>query len=345
MSIRIHLGRTPGRAGVATVACALALTFWIARPAEAELPDTQTLLSDLGFSQSEISRIQSGEMVSHALPAASDRELTTAFAFHMPQPPGQIVKSAHDDLLDRVDPNMLAFGKISTPAGASDFAKLALAPDADKNARAYRDASPGEDLNLSSGEIAAFKKLGSSAATAAVEDQVRKALLARVEAYRAKGLDGLAPYAREGGKSRSPAEELRTATNAMKMLAKYAPAAHQYLLDYPNAKPPGAEEIVRWSRFDAHGVPTIALTQILLVPDGGAWLVTQRQFYVSSGYNVEQAIVAFLPDKTGTVVVYANRTSTDQVTGFGGGTKRSIGSKLLASQIQGLFEKARKKVK
>ena len=41
----------------------------------------------------------------------------------------------------------------------------------------------------------------------------------------------------------------------------------------------------------------------------------------------------------GTLVLYTNRTSTDQVTGFGGGTKRSIGSKLLDSQLEGLYQK------
>ena len=36
-----------------------------------------------------------------------------------------------------------------------------------------------------------------------------------------------------------------------------------------------------------------------------------------------------------------NRTSTDAVTGFGGGAKRAIGAKVLASQLEGLFEKLR----
>ena len=44
----------------------------------------------------------------------------------------------------------------------------------------------------------------------------------------------------------------------------------------------------------------------------------------------------------GTLVAYITRTSTDAVTGFGGGTKRAIGTKLLASQLEDLFEKLRK---
>lgn len=325
--------------------CALGLLLTVAPRAGAQLPDTGTLLADLGFSSDEIARIQSGELVTVSIPAASDRDITTALAFQVPVSPSELIAQSQNDLLDRVDPNIIGFGRISDPATESDFAKLSLAPDADKRAQGYLKASPGQDLNLSSEEIAAFHALGSSATTAAVEDQVRSALLARVQAYRSKGLDGLAVYARDDGGSRSPAAELRTATGALKKVAKYAPAAHQYLLDYPNGKPAGAKESMRWSQFKGHGIPTIALTQVLLVPDGDAWLLNQRQFYVSTGYNVEQAFAAFLPEKNGTVVVYGNHTSTDQVEGFGGSAKRSIGSKLLASQIEGMFQRARAKVK
>ena len=77
------------------------------------------------------------------------------------------------------------------------------------------------------------------------------------------------------------------------------------------------------------------------MPDGDAWLISQRQFYVSRGYNIEQALAAFLPVKEGTLVVYTNRTSTDQVTGFGSSSKRAIGRRLMASQLKDLFEKVR----
>ncbi len=48
-----------------------------------------------------------------------------------------------------------------------------------------------------------------------------------------------------------------------------------------------------------------------------------------------------LPAKDGgTVVFYGNGTSTDQITGFGVGAERSIGSKVLSSQMETMFEKA-----
>ena len=333
------------RASIAGAALAAALLAFVTTRAAAEPPEAVALLADFGFTPDEIAEVQAGKLVHGTLQPASERELVAALAFQVQAPPAQLVEDAKADLLDRVDPDTIAFAVVPGAGSLADFAKLTLQPDAQKRAQAYLSAGPGGDLNLSAEEIASFAKLGSGAAPSAAEQQVRSALLARLQAYRAQGLAGIAPYARPNGEQRSPGDELRTASAAAKKLEAYAPAAYRLLAAYPEAMPTGTEESFRWSHFEAHGVPTIALTHVLFVPDGEAWVVVQRQFYVSAGYNAEQAVAAFLPVEAGTLVVYANRTSTDQVTGLGGGAKRSLGSKLLASQLEALFERGRTSVK
>ena len=270
---------------------------------------------------------------------STDRELVAGFAFVVPASPADLVKQARAGLLDKVDPNTIAFHMIEGAPGPESFAKLTLQPGAEKRAKGYVDARPGGDFNLSSAEVAAYNELGSGATPAEVEKQLRSQLLERLRSYQTNGLAGIAPYARGGGKERSAGDELRSASRAAKVLENSAPAAHRMLLNYPADKPTGTEEAFRWSHFEAHGVPTITLTHSVYVPDGDGWVVIQRQFYATTGYNCEQAIAALIPVKKGTLVVYANRTSTDQVTGFGGGAKRSIGSKMLASQLEGIFSK------
>ena len=88
--------------------------------------------------------------------------------------------------------------------------------------------------------------VGSGAAPSAVEATLRSTLLARVDAYRTRGLAGIAPYALANGKRRSPADELRTATQATKQLAKHAPAAFKLLLDYLHNIHVIAMEIPKW---------------------------------------------------------------------------------------------------
>jgi hypothetical protein len=66
-------------------------------------------------------------------------------------------------------------------------------------------------------------------------------------------------------------------------------------------------------------------------------MMLQRQYYVSEGFNSVQAIAALLPVSGGTIVIYSNHTSSDQVEGIGGGAKRSIGRDMMAAQLEGLF--------
>jgi hypothetical protein len=313
----------------------------VGTPAAAELPDAATFLGDIGLSPDQVAQVEAGSMVTLTIQPSTERELVTAFAFLVKAAPKALVSEMKTGAIDRMDPNTIAFAMIEGPPTLASFAKLTLDPGGSKRAQAYVNARPGGDLNLSAAEIASFGALGSEPSLAAVEQAVRSALLARLEAYRARGLAGIEPYARADGKPRSPADELRSATVATKKLHALVPAAHEALLAYPSSKPPGTEEAYRWSHYSAHGVPTLALTHSLYVPDGDAFVVAQRQFYVSGGYNCEQGLAALLPMQTGTLVVYTNRTSTDQVTGFGGGAKRSIGSKLLASQLEALYEKIR----
>ncbi len=320
-------------------ALALALAVTVGRPASAQLPDAETFLQDLGFSADQIAQVKSGSFVEGTIQASNERELVAALAFLVQTSPTELVNQMREDVLDRVDSNTIAFGVVEGGPSLASFAKLSLQPDGEKRAKAYADAGPDGDLNLSAQEIAAFDALGSAPTPAAVEAAVKSALIARLQAYQTQGLAGIAAYAHSGGKTRSPADDLRSATAATKKLEALVPDAFQALLAYPSSKPPGFEETFDWSHYQAHGVPTIALTHTLFIPEGPAWVVAQRQFYVSGGYNCEQSISAFLPMQQGTLVVYTNRTSTDQVTGFGGSAKRAIGSKLLASELETLYGK------
>jgi hypothetical protein len=316
-------------------------TLSFALTASAQIPEAKALLAEFGLDAGEIERVMAGEMVSSSIKPASERELVAALAFKVKTPPAELVKQLKAGLNTRVDAQTIAAGTFTGSGSEADLAKLTLAPDPAARAKAYVEAKPGGPLNLSKEEIAAFNAIGKPD-PAAVTKALRAQLLARVQAYQTQGLAGIAPYALDGGKQRSPGDELRTMTEASKGLQKYVPGAYKMLLAYPSSKPAGTEEVFRWTLLEAHGEPTVTLTHSAYVPDGPNWLVVQRMYYVSTGFNAEQALAALMPSEDGgTVVVYGNRTSTDQITGFGGGTKRSIGSKVLAGQLEDLFQKGR----
>jgi hypothetical protein len=83
---------------------------------------------------------------------------------------------------------------------------------------------------------------------------------------------------------------------------------------------------------------------MLAAADGAARGIIPRQYYVSTGYNAQQAVAGFLPVQEGTLVVYSGHAFTDQVTGFGGSMKRGIGRRMMADKMKQVFEAARTKV-
>jgi hypothetical protein len=305
----------------------------------AEPVDARALLAELGLSPPQVQQVLGGELVRGTVRPASERELVASFAFRVGVPPETFVSELRAGLVTKVDPTVLASREVGGATEDAAWAALTLEPDAATRAQAYVTATAGGPLNLSPAEIASFKDLDPT--PAAVLPALRAALRARLEGYRSKGLAGIGPYARAGGASREPADELRTATQSLAVLKRHAPSAYQMLLDYPSSQPPGAEHRFRWSQIDAHGTPAYALTHAAVVPEGDAFVVVQRMFYVSLAFNAEQAVAAILPVEGGSVVLYANHTSTDQVAGFGGGTKRSIGSRLLESELEALAAKLR----
>lgn len=307
-------------------------------PASAELPTADELATHLGFPDGDKQKVLDGKFVSRNLKSSNDRELAVALVFFVPVEMADIRKEVEDHVLSNTDPEMIKWAEVKGDGTLDDFKALDLAPDPDKRAKLYANAEPGSDLNLSTAEIAEFKGVGSD--TAAVTAAVKKQLLARHQAYRAKGLAGIAPYDR-GGESTPAGGDLKSATETLSLMKESVPDFYNGLLNYPADKPAGIEEEFSWSNYTAHGEPVFILTHDMQVTDGDALLIAMRQFYVSGSYNVGQAVVGALPVKGGTAIFYTNRTSTDQVTGFGSSTKKSMGGKVMASQLEKLYEKVR----
>ena len=309
-----------------------------AHPVRAQ-PSAAQVLSDMGLSAGDQQRVLNGEFVTNDVSGASDTDLALSIAF--------LIKTSPDDLSQQIiagkiigtDPQVEASGEFNGDGSLADLARLQVGKE---TLNSLLNARPGEAQNLSAGEIAAFNALQSAGPQAALP-QLRKMLLDRFQAYKTSGLAGIAPYDR-GGKTTDVAEELRKASDALTVLKKYMPALQQTLTDYPRATVPGMQQVFRWVHYNIDGATTVVLMHEITAADGGARAVVQRQYYVSNGYNSEQAVAGFLPVQGGTIVAYTNHTFTDQVAGFGGGVKRSIGRRMMASKLTQMFETARNRI-
>jgi len=315
---------------LAIFVCSLAAAL----PATAQAITAKELLAELGFASDVESQVLAGKLVRSSIKATNERELAAGLVFFVDLAPAKLVEKLEHGLLMSIDANSKHHGDLDDDASVAQLSPLQLSPD---QVKLYANAKAGEDLNLSASEISAFQELSGKPA-AAIEQQMRKTLIARLAAYRADGLDGIAPYQRDDGKQTPAAGDLKSATEAASALKKHAPNFFDVMNHYPKGKA-GITEKYTWQDYEAHGEPVVILTHAFMATEGDAFVVCQRQFYVSRSYNVEQAIAGLLPVENGTLVAYVNRTSTDQVTGFGGGSKRAIGSRVLASQLEDLFAK------
>lgn len=303
------------------------------------LPTAQDVARELGFDEGAARNAQAGQIVSRSIDESSRSEIGAAVAMVSKAPLDPIYARLMGAGFAELDPSVLAHGRIHTPATAASFAGLRIPPaELDRLAR----AAPGTDLNLSSDEIAALQAAAPKGAEA-VGDAYRGLLAARVEAYRKSGLAGIAPYARAGGATTSPADALGAALDASTVLGKFAPRMQGALASYPKGLPADFDERFAWALLDVQGRPAVVLAHRLVGRDGANATIAERQFYASQGFNSIQILVGLLPVQGGTAVFYTNRTNSDQAARFGR-MAQSMGRRVLVGEVTRFFEAARKAV-
>jgi hypothetical protein len=319
-------------------ACAALLSFAASASAA---PPLSEALAGLPLSDAQKASFARGEVVTAEPRATNERELSFAVGFVIQRAPAEIVDDVMKGEVLATNPDVVARGDLASGA-PGEFSGLHLAgPDA---AQEWVEAKPGGKLNLSREEIAAFTALRGSSGAAlqgVVEGELYRSLAARVQAYRERGLAGMAPYAREHGDEKA-GDDLLAASRASGPIRTRAPGFQKLLEGYPDGKGPGFVERHRWIVSKAGGEPTVLLDHVFAMPDGELWGLAHRQYYVSTQYNAEQDAVLLQPVAEGTLVILLSRTSTDQVAGFGGGAKRAIGSKMMGKALVELAERSRK---
>ena len=235
-------------------------------------PSAEQVLTDAGLSAGDRQSLMAGQFVNVSAQGVSERDLAFAIAFLVKTPPETLAKQIVAGELVTADEQVKAYGEISGEGSLADFAKLTLTGD---EAKALAGAKAGGKLNLSASEIAAFKAIAGGAGQA-VQEQLRRMLLARYQAYRASGLAGIAGYDRGGGRTSDPASDLRKASEATKGLQKYLPAFQKVLLDYPKASLPGLQERFYWTKSIIQGDTTYVLNHVLVAADGVGSRVRQQ---------------------------------------------------------------------
>jgi len=310
------------------------------RPARAE-PTVDQMLVDIGLSADERQQVMNGEFVTTRLARVSESDLPVALiVFVVTTSPDELARQIMSGDFITTDPQVQTYGRFGAPGSLADLAPLKISGDV---AQQLSHAQAGQAVNLATSEIAAFNALPSDAPPT-VSAQLLRMLLARYQAYRASGLDGIAPYDRGSGRTTDLASDLLKASQSARLFEKYMPAFHAVIIGYPHATVAGMQQDFRWVSYNIEGKSTHALLHMLSAANGAARAIVQRHYYVSTGYNGQQTVAGFLPVQGGTLVVCAAHVFTDQVAGFGGALKRGIGRRILADKMRQIFETGRTKL-
>ncbi|MGH7164845.1 MAG: hypothetical protein ACREIS_04890 [Nitrospiraceae bacterium] len=352
MRTAILSARRAGTVGAA-VGLLVCLTFGASAKAELKLPPVDEVLKDLNFTAEDLQRAKEGKFVEKKMSEGSKRELSIGFALLTKAKPEDVAKMYREARDLETVKVIKSHARIAGNGTMADFEKVVLQPNPEKEAQRYLDAEPGDTLNLDEKEIAAFQALKSASKGKAVpvkevEQLVRQGLLARLQAYRTKGLAGIAPYQRSKDSRVSAADELRLATKQSVALAKYVPALHDVLMNYPAAKEKVKnerfEESFYWFNLELFDRPTFVLAHRVSMFADYAYVAVERQFYTSHDYNAMQQITAAVQTKDGTLMFYIGRVSTDQVAGFTSVAAHPAARTIMAPYIKEMFEAIRSRV-
>jgi hypothetical protein len=308
----------------------------------ANMPDSQELIQQLGIQQQDLASLNQGEIVFFNVAESDEKELAVGAAIYLPAAPSKIIGFIKNKGLASIDTAVTARGTIPTRATLNTFKGFGFSAGKDE-AASFLAATAGSQFNLSSQEFQTIKAANSGQADAASQTY-RKILLQRWQAYRKKGLKGIATYDRGDGVEANPGEELRKATLDSKVLTRHFPELHKALLNYPSPLPAGAEEKFFWLNRDVQSRPTAILVHRIMLSMGTGELILTRQFYAGHSYNSNQLTVVCLPYRDGSLVFYMNRTFTDQVAGNGSNLKHSIGNEQERDEIVKLLKNLRKAI-
>jgi hypothetical protein len=321
-------------------------------PDASALPTVDEVMQELHLSDIDRENIRQGKIVDWTASEGSDRELALGMAFLVKGKPENLEEMYRQALVLKQVSVITANGTLTGEGTMADMAGVKLQPNGEKEARRYLNAEPGDELNLDTKEIAAFQALktggdADSVPVQKVEALVRQVLLARYQAYRSKGLPGIAPYERGNGKQRLAGDELLLSTKELTGVAKHLPAFHKFLLNYPQGlakdEAKNLEEFFYWLNINVFGRPMFVLVHRMLYHVGDAALAIERHYYTSHDYNSMLQGIAALPTKDGTFLFYIGRVSTDQVAGFGSSALHPVSRAITAPYIKDMFREVQTK--
>ena len=314
--------------------------------ADAPSPDDSQALDIRRLSPDQRRRLLAGDTIGYQVAETTETELGAGVAMYLPVPLARMAEVLTSPDIVVKDPSISDWGALAPGATVAALAGYKLSGGEVAEAQDAFDAVAGGRLNLATAEIETFRaaRPARGADRAALAEggaaQWRALALQRAQAFQARGLDGMASYARRGNVT-EPAAVLRVAAGDARIVAHLMPRLADALLRFPVEQSPTAISQCYWVKRQVQSRPDLILIHHLVDVTPQLALYVERHVYVGHSYNASQILSGAVPYEDGVLVFSSNRVSTDQVAGLGGELKRVIGRRQLRSEIVKRFDRIR----
>lgn len=312
---------------VGTVAAVVSL--WVPPSQKNARQDVSDYLIRAGLAASEVSRLETGAVVTHVTNGQSPNELFVVAAVKI-RAPRQRVTDYYGQMISYVDGTVtLAFGRFGSPPSIGDVKDLAFdRSDVDD----MKSCRPGRcDVRLGGAGLETLRSAINWNAADYV-DQVnafaRKAAVEYVAAYRSRGDAALFTY-NDRAEPVNLGEQWRGILGNSPLFHQYTPELKAYLEQFPGGSLQGVRNVFYWSKEDYGFKPVINIVHgVIYTPPAQSdrTIVVQKQLYASHYLDGSLAVATLLDTegagRPATYLLYANRLRGDMLKGGFGGLKR-----------------------
>jgi hypothetical protein len=304
------------------------------------------IMEYLGFDKSQEELLKGGKILSKNMTdrEKTEKELAAASVMIIVRRPLDVVAEAFlsgDSF--RVHDKIMNFHEISNQKQANElldeFNGIRFSDQEKHEEKKLFKSGPGNMFNLSEEEIGLFKSVDEKEldSSGSIVKMLRDILYDRYQKYQAKGLSGVAPYARKKGRFVFPGEELKSSIDSMEIVKEHFPEFHRKVMEYPGANDDSGNSKFYWLKVDTNNRPNFVLTHQLSDISEEYAIIVEKVYY--SLHTVDSSLIAIgcLPSDEGTVVFYMNHLFTDHVAGFAHAIKKSEGKARIAKSVSEYF--------
>jgi hypothetical protein len=239
-----------------------------------------------GLSSDQIAAIRRGEAIAKTLTSRTPAEIFVLGVIYVNAPPESYVKFADDfDRLRKI-PEYLAIEPFSAPPQISDLKGFSLDSDDIKALKNCKSGNCQIQLPASTMEEL-HKSINWSAADAAdqVNQFIQKLALQRLLTYQKEGNRILGAVYNDKREQTNVADQFKYMLSHSSALAKALPDFYNYLLSYPEAKPPNVENSFYWDKVKFGLKPTLRIVHVVTLhgtgPEQPAYVIAEKQLYSS----------------------------------------------------------------